>query len=130
MNPFDPQYDRRRFQRLALNLSVNYRVEDPWYVRLKIGDQEIEATALNVSEGGMALVTDHNVPVSTLLFITFSLFKADRHGEIVFFTPVVTDGKVRSNLSYDRESFRLGIAFVRTGPQASSSLQRFIKLAS
>jgi len=130
MNVFNAQSDRRRFQRLALNLSVNYRVDSPWYVRLKIGDKEIEATALNVSEGGMALVTDYNIPVSTLLFITFSLFKADKHGDVVFFTPVVTDGKVRSNLEYEKESFRLGIAFVCHNGQARSSINHFIKLAS
>ena len=130
MNPFNPGNDRRKYQRLALNLSVNYRVDSPWYVRLKVGDKEIEAVALNVSEGGMALVTDYNIPVSSLLFITFSLFKTNKHGEVSYFTPVITDGKVRSNLLYDNESYRLGIAFVRKDSQAGTSINHFIKLAS
>ncbi len=123
-------FDRRRFQRLKLNLSVNYRVDEPWYVRLKFKGQEIEATALNLSEGGLALLTDYDIPVASLLLLKFSLFKLDRSGEVSFYNPVEINGQVRTNLVCEKNQFRLGLCFVRQESSADSSIGEFVKLAS
>jgi hypothetical protein len=123
-------FDRRRFQRLKLNLSVNYRVDEPWYVRLKFKDQEIEATALNLSEGGLAILTNYDIPVTSLLSLKFSLFKLDKTGEVCFYNPVEISGQVRSNMVCEKNQFRLGLCFVRQESSISGRIGAFVKLAS
>jgi c-di-GMP-binding flagellar brake protein YcgR len=122
--------DRRRFQRLKFNLSVNYRVDEPWYVRLKFKGQEIEATAINLSEGGLAILTGYDIPVASLLVLKFSLFKLDRSGEVCFYDPIEISGQVRSNMVYEKNKFRLGLCFVKAQSPVDSRIGAFVKLAS
>ncbi len=53
-------YDRRRFQRLDLNIIFLYRVNEPVFVRMQVGDKDIEATMINLSEGGMGFRVNAN----------------------------------------------------------------------
>ncbi|MDD5348374.1 MAG: PilZ domain-containing protein [Candidatus Omnitrophica bacterium] len=122
--------DRRRYQRLALNVSVHYRVKNPWYVRIQYGDHVTEAVTLNLSEGGMALLTTQGIPAHTSLDISFTLFKVDRHGEVNFFTPVEIEGEVRSTAIHDSDQYRLSICFVKKNSQTKNRITDFIKLAS
>ena len=122
--------DRRRYQRLRLNLSVNYRVDGPWQVRVKFGDQEIEATTLNLSEGGMAILTSYDIPVVSALLLKFSLFKINKEGQVSFYNPVEINGQVRSNTTCENNQYRLGLCFVRTESEQNCRIGAFVKLAS
>jgi c-di-GMP-binding flagellar brake protein YcgR len=122
--------DRRKYQRLKLNLTVNYRVDEPWYVRITLKGQEIEATALNLSEGGMAIMTNYDIPVASVLFLKFSLFKINGDGEVCFYNPVETNGQVRSNVVCEKNQFRLGVCFVRSRSEINDRIGTLIKLAS
>ncbi len=117
--------DRRRFQRLRMNLSVIYKVDQPVTVRMLIGDKEVEATTLDLSEGGMALLTDFNIPVSTSLFIKFTLFKVGGDGKVNFYGPVVIGGEVRSNVLSEKK-YRLGICFSQIEPQDKTEMADFL----
>ena len=122
--------DRRRFQRLNLNLNVFYKVDQPVYVKLWIGDQEIEATTLNLSEGGMAFLTAYDIPLASLLLIKFSLFKINRKGEVDFSKPVEITGEVRSNNSWESREYRLGVCFIRKDEEVKTKISDFVKSAS
>ncbi|MDD2702422.1 MAG: PilZ domain-containing protein [Candidatus Omnitrophica bacterium] len=117
--------DRRRFQRWRMNLSVIYRVDQPVTVRLMIGDKEVEATTLDLSEGGMALLTDYNIPVGTSLFIKFTLFKVNSDGKVNFYGPIMIGGEVRSNIPSDKK-YRLGICFSQMDPQDKTEMAGFL----
>ena len=123
-------YDRRRYQRLKLNLSVNYRVENPWQVRIKFGDREFEATALNLSEGGMAILTNCDIPIASSLILKFSLFKINKFGEVNFYNPVEISGQVRSNMISEKDLYRLGLCFTREECEENKRIGNFVKLAS
>jgi c-di-GMP-binding flagellar brake protein YcgR len=105
--------DRRRFQRLSMNLCVVYRVVKPLELRLKFGDIEVEAQMIDISAGGMAIMTDKNIPASSMLQLRFSLFKLEKSsGSAVFYRPFEIKGQVRSNVRLEH-GFRLGISFQR-----------------
>lgn len=118
--------DRRRFQRLRLNLTVVYRVDEPMTVRMMIGDQEIEATTLDVSEGGMALLTKYNIPVGTNLVIKFTLFRVEKDGKVNFYGPMIISGEVRSNVIAENNEHRLGICFITVEMRDKSELTSFL----
>jgi c-di-GMP-binding flagellar brake protein YcgR len=130
MYRFNDHNDRRRFQRLELNLNVFYKVDLPVYVKLWIGDREVEATTLNISEGGMAFLTSYDIPLASVLMIKFSLFKVNRQGEVDFSKPVEISGEVRSNDHWEGKEYRLGICFIRKDEEVKTQLSDFVKSAS
>jgi c-di-GMP-binding flagellar brake protein YcgR len=119
--------DRRRFQRLRMNLSVIYRVDQPVTVRMMIGEKEVEATTLDLSEGGMGLLTEYNIPAGTSLFIKFTLFKVSSDGKVNFYGPVVIGGEVRSSVLSEKK-YRLGICFSQIEPQDKTEMASFLSM--
>jgi c-di-GMP-binding flagellar brake protein YcgR len=74
--------------------------------------KDIEARMLDVSQGGMAMVTNYDIPVSTILSMRFTVLKVDK--EIINFSgPLEVTGEVRSNVPAERDEHRLGIYFTK-----------------
>ena len=110
---YSPYNDRRRYQRLSMNLCVMFKVVRPPDIRLRYGDEEIEANMIDISAGGMSLMTDRNIPATCVLHLKFSLFKIDKtSGAAVFYRPYEIKGHVRSSVSLEKGR-RLGISFIR-----------------
>lgn len=103
--------DRRRFQRLRVNLSVFYKVESPEHIRTLTGDCEVEATTLDISKGGMSFLTKYNIPAWTILLIRVYLFKTDDSGLVSFSDPVEIAAEVRSSIPVSDGEYRLGVCF-------------------
>lgn len=123
-----PGEDRRRFQRLSVNITVFYQVESPNELRQTFGAQEIEATAVNISEGGMAFVTPHNLPAWTRLAVKFFLFKGGMtRGMIRFMKPVRIAAEVRTNLPLETSEYRVGVSFKDVSPVDQERLNAFVQ---
>jgi len=120
-------HDRRRFQRLELNVIVIYRVDAPPLVRIQVGDKEIEATMLNLSEGGIALLTKYNLPPWTVLSIKFTLSRIDKEGKVIFMGPMSIRGEIRSNIPFSKDEFRLGICFTDVAHRDKGDISNFVK---
>jgi len=118
--------DSRKFKRLRVNLSVIYRIDRPSSVRLMIGNREIRATMLDLSEGGLSLLTNYNIPVSSLLFIKFTLFKVE-NDDVSFYGPMSIEADVRYNIPLGGEEYRVGVRFNRIKNQDKSEIGNFIK---
>jgi len=74
--------------------------------------EDVEAKMLDISQGGLAMVTDHDIPISTILSMRFTLFRVNK--DIMNFSgPVEVTGEVRSNIPLERNEHRLGIYFTR-----------------
>lgn len=126
----DIQYlgqERRRFPRLRLHLAVIYQVNKPLTVRMQIGDKEIMATALDLSEGGIAISTDYDIPFKTNLMIKFSLFKVNDAGHANFYGPMEIIGEVRSNKPLEQDMHRLGICFTHIEEKDKLEIIEFVK---
>jgi c-di-GMP-binding flagellar brake protein YcgR len=94
------------------NLCVNYRVIKPLDLRVKFGDKDIEAEMIDISAGGMAMMSQNPIPPSTILHLKFSLFKLDKSsGSAFFYKPFEIRGQVRSSMRMEKGGFRLGICF-------------------
>ena len=68
--------DRRRFQRLNLNLVVWYKALNPEYARKMLGASEREAITLDISPFGMAFMSSFNIPAFTDLGLKFIIFNS------------------------------------------------------
>jgi hypothetical protein len=122
----NPGEERRRFRRYKLTLNAFYRIDTPVYVRMWFGDQEFEAATIDISAGGIALLTNLDIPVSSTLVINITLFRLDRDGKVVYFSPGELLGEVRAKAVQDQKHFRLSICFVRPDSVVTDEITRFI----
>jgi len=121
--------ERRKFSRLRLRLAVVYQVDKPLTLRMQIGDREIMATALDLSEGGMAISTNYDLPLETELLIKFTLFKVDNEGRVSFYGPMEIIGAVRSSAAIEANLHRLGIFFTNIDDKDKAEIINFVKIA-
>lgn len=122
--------DRRRFQRLSFNHTVLFCVDGPKSISDILGQKEIEATTLDLSQEGMALLTEHNIPAWSMLRLKFYLRRAEENGFIGFDQPITVIGEVRSSILLENNSYRLGIYFKEIAPADKTELANFIKESS
>ncbi|MGE5307992.1 MAG: PilZ domain-containing protein [Deltaproteobacteria bacterium] len=103
--------DRRRNKRMRLNCTVIYRLNEPVSTKFIMSGKDIQAEMVDISQHGMAVITDYDIPVSTRLSMRFTVLKVDK--EIVNFSgPVEISGEVKSNTRQDGHH-RLGIFFTK-----------------
>ncbi len=120
--------DRRKFQRLELNITVYYRIKEPLNIKVMVGDKEIEATMLNISAGGMGIVTKLNIPAYSIILIKITLAKMDKQGKLSSSEPMEVVGEVRYNVLEDDKQYRLGIRFIGIEKQDQVKIENFIKI--
>lgn len=120
--------ERRRFRRARVSLTVVYRVNEPLSARMLTSDKEVKATIVDLSEGGMAVITNYPITAGTVLLIRFTLFKVDKD-DVSFYGPVEITGEVRYNILLDKDQYRLGIAFVKIEEQDRREIASFVNTA-
>ena len=107
-----PGMERRTHRRVRMNCTIIYRLNEPVSARFIMEGEDIEAKMLDLSKGGLAMVTDHDIPISTRLSMRFTLFKVNR--DVMNFSgPVEVTGEVKSNVPLERNEHRLGIYFTK-----------------
>ncbi|MBU1125304.1 MAG: PilZ domain-containing protein [Candidatus Omnitrophica bacterium] len=125
MNKYEGQ-ERRKFKRLRVDFVVNFNVHKPIEVVMKIGNKEIDAVMTDLSEGGMALIADYDIPTSTILSMRFTLFNPlaledDRVRKLEVI------GEVRYNALLQKEEHRLGILFTHIHESDRKAIASFVR---
>jgi c-di-GMP-binding flagellar brake protein YcgR len=126
MDKIGPDKDKRKFKRLRVNLSITYRIDKPLRVRMMIGNKEIRATMLDLSEGGLSVLTDYNIPPLSILFIKFTLFKVENE-DVSFYGPMEIVGEVLYTIPLGGNEYRLGIRFKLISKEDRTEVVNFIK---
>jgi len=121
--------EKRKTPRLLLRLAVIYKVDQPLVVRMRVGEREVLATTLDLSEGGMALSTNFDIPLLTVLAIKFSLLKSNADGTVKCYGPMEIIGEVRSNIPLEKKRYRIGICFLNISEKDKAEISKFMKVA-
>ena len=103
--------DRRKFRRVAVSFVVFYKVNYPLVVRVKIGDKEINALAADISEEGIAVLTDHELPPATNVSVKFIMSNDKATNIDDQRKSISVHGELRYNLKIDK-GYRMGIKFL------------------
>lgn len=119
--------EQRRFKRMKINLSVVYRLARPAAVRLLIGNKEVRATMVDLSEGGLSVLTNYDIPKATSLLIKFTLFKVENE-DVSFYGPMDIVGEVRYNMPLGGNEYRLGIFYKKIKRQDKVEISNFLKI--
>ncbi len=118
--------NRRLSNRVRVSLTVFYRVHKPLTVQMIIGGKLIEARMSDLSESGMAILTEHNVPTSSEMLIRFTLFKSDEQ-DVGFYGPVEIVGQVCYNNRLSENEYRLGVNFIKMEERDKKEIRDFVR---
>jgi len=119
--------DRRRFQRLNLNLVVWYKLVKPVSGPATLGATEREAITLDISPFGMAFMSSFNIPVFTELALKFIIFSSQDGVYNNLAIPIEVNAKVRSCAPAEKGEFRIGASFTNIQLEQQQKLMKFAK---
>ena len=119
--------ERRRFERIPVDLTITYKVHESLKIKMVVGEREIEAEVSDLSEGGMSIVTNYDIPISSILLMTFSLVTIKDGGQDR--KAVTATGEVRYNILLGQAGHRLGISFSEISKDDKETISAFISNA-
>lgn len=94
-----------------------------------VGGHEVKALMLDLSIAGMAIETEYNVPVATVIFISFTLINLHVEDEEKRSQKIDVVGIVRNNILLDARDWRLGIEFTKIAEEDKTAIDEFIHMA-
>lgn len=117
--------ERRKFKRVRVNFTAIFRIDKPIYVRMMVGNREVDGTLLDLSEGGLCILTTFDIPVATVLLLKFTLISAqEAQEEHIAKMDVV--GEVRYNILFAKQEHRLGISFTQISDKDRKTIAEFV----
>ena len=119
--------ERRLFPRLKISITLIYQVKKPSYVGVRIGGKEVEAQTLDLSEGGMAILTDQNILLGTAITVEFMIYEIVNKSDFRFYKEIKVIGEVASNVVLEENKRRLGIHFTYINEEDKSVIANFVK---
>ncbi|MFH1398236.1 MAG: PilZ domain-containing protein [Candidatus Omnitrophota bacterium] len=118
--------DRRKYKRIKVNFMTVYKSGDS-LEKIKISqDKEIYALMLDLSEAGMAVLTEYDIPVASLLDLKFVLPVQNKITNLNQPVSIVVKGKVRYSKVMGKDGFRLGILFTEIGIGERNLIKDFV----
>jgi c-di-GMP-binding flagellar brake protein YcgR len=117
--------EKRKRRRLNVNFTLYYRIHKPIDVRMMVGNQEVNALMIDLSEGGMAIKTDFLIPVSTILLTKFTLIDdtLDKNERV---KPMDITGEVKYSVPTDSKENRLGIYFLKISREDRMAIASYV----
>ncbi|MFH0838874.1 MAG: PilZ domain-containing protein [Candidatus Omnitrophota bacterium] len=119
--------ERRQFERIEVSFIVVYKVNTPLVVRIKVGDKWFDGIALDLSEGGMAILTNHELPSKTLVTVKFILINDRAISSAYKYRAMETEAEVCYARLTKGRGYRIGIRFTNAGEEERTFIARFVK---
>lgn len=130
MNSVPTGRDRRKFKRVNASFLITYRIREPIEIVMKVGRIEADAVMSDLSEGGMAVLTTHDIPASTILSIKFTLIDTTKVDQNDRMKLVEAIGDVRYNFLSNKRDHRLGIQFTQISEKDKCEIANFVSRIS
>jgi len=118
--------EKRKYPRIGLSTTIRYRIKKPRSILVLLGDEEIKATALDLSEEGVALATEQDIPPGANISVNFSLTDTLLAGNKSQPEPLEVFGQVRSNTLVEGNKHRLGVYFMDIEPENKDFIRGFV----
>ena len=119
--------NRRKFERIPVTFAVFYRVNSPLHIRMQVGDKEVDALAIDISEGGMALLTNYEIPASTIVTVKFIIVNDKAVSAAKRSRSINVQGEVRYSSLTNRKAYRLGVKFIDLSDDDREFIGEFTK---
>lgn len=112
--------ERRQFPRVTETATIFYSIKSGSTV-FEYGGENYNAIAIDISEGGVGLITAHNLDEHTIIFMRFILFGAMPKS-------IEADGEVKYILFNVKEkAYRIGIQFTGLAKESKEFIRALVK---
>lgn len=119
--------ERRKFKRVKVNFTLIYRAGLPLSTRIAIdGNNAIDALMLDLSQEGMAFLTNSNISIGTQVMLRFTLIDFSVNNDERVNNMDMT-AKVVSNAKVSAGEYRLGIQFTQISNEDENVIAEFVK---
>jgi c-di-GMP-binding flagellar brake protein YcgR len=118
--------ERRAHKRVKASFIITYTVRNPFEVRVMTGDRNISALMADMSEGGVAMITEQRLPASAVLSMSFTLLDKTSSGQ-THLRNIKTLGEVRHTSALTEKEYRLGIRFTNISAEDRKSIANFVQ---
>jgi len=126
-----PGIEKRRFKRVRANFIVFYKVNSSLRFRLRIKDRDIEALAIDISEGGMAVYTDYDIPTADIVNAKFVIINDHGISAPDRTRAIMAGGAVRYNIFIEaKKTFRFGMQFANLSADDRTFISNFVATSS
>lgn len=134
--------ERRKSKRIKADFIVVYKIDKPLAVRIMFDSQETNALMVDLSEKGIAIKTDRDIPVETILLINFIIVNTaavenseqikamNIKGKVCNNTLIEAKGEVRNNTLTETNEHRLGILFTDISNENRKFIANFVKMVA
>ncbi len=122
--------DRRLFKRVQDSFFVTYELKYPFNVHLEFKDKELDALAQDLSEAGIGLLTNYEIPPDVRLNLKFTLFNEDAVGEQNKSRAFELEAQIRYQVLTQKNAYRLGLSFMKLSSDDRAFIAAYIKIQS
>lgn len=121
--------ERRQRRRVRAKFIVTCKLDKSKEFIMWVGNRKVEALMLDLSELGMAVLAEHNIPKNTVLEISFTLmnYYANQGQQHRAMTMEIS-GVVQNNTAAGMREYRLGIGFQGLSKEKKEAIANFVKL--
>jgi c-di-GMP-binding flagellar brake protein YcgR len=120
-----PEIERRRFKRVKMGVTVMYRKNAPMDVWISDTQSERQARMFDLSEGGIGILTDINIPVQDVLRVKFALTRG-KDSAVNCYGDLELMGQVRYCCLAGENKYRLGIEFIDIKDSVRTQIRNFV----
>jgi len=126
----DKGSNRRKSERKDVGYTFTYSVDGSYDLRMNLGavEDDIGALMLNLSDLGVAIVTNHDFPIGTKLILKFNLMNLNLTGEARF-RHIKANGEVTYSNIFSGLNYRIGVCFNEISEKDKEAIREFVKLS-
>jgi len=118
--------ERRKSERIDVAFTLTYSVEKSYTLHISLGlVDNVEAVMVNLSDLGMAIITNYDIPRGAQLYIKFNLINMRLSGDERWRFMKIT-GEAVSNVRLPDENHRIGIRFNKISAEDKSAISSFV----
>lgn len=121
--------ERRQFTRIKVSFIVMYRVNQPVEITMMLGDQDAHAIMADLSEDGMAMVTNYDIPPQAQVNAKFIVLNENALRDMDRVKTVEVSGEVRYCSKVKERAYQLGVHFTDITEYDRTFIREFIRWA-
>jgi len=119
--------ERRKAGRTKTNFPILCNIDPQLKVHLTIKQEIFDAIAKNISEGGMAILTNIELPVNASASVNFTLFN-DKEEDISRRTrQIVIDCRTCYHFPVPEGAYQIGLQFLNLSEENRSFIAKYVK---
>jgi len=118
--------NRRKSERMDAAFTLTYNLEKSHTLCISLGlIDNIETVMINLSDLGMAIMANYDIPLGAQLYIKFDLINMHLCGDARWRSMKIT-GEVVSNLLLSGENRRIGICFNKISEEDKAAIRNYV----